>query len=60
MTFDATLLGTYLTVVLGIALGAAVAVVATVTQLVVQGRRARLARHQSLRAFYGPRLALHQ
>jgi hypothetical protein len=59
MTFDTTLLGTYLTVVLGVALVAAVAVVATVTAVVVRNRRTRLARHESLRAFYGPRLALH-
>jgi len=59
MTFDTTLLGTYLTVVLGIAVVAAVAVAATVTQVVLRSRHARLARHESLRAFYGPRLALH-
>jgi hypothetical protein len=59
MTFDTTLLGTYLTVVLGIAVVAAVAVVATVTQLVVRSRGARLARHESLRARYSPPLALH-
>ena len=59
MTFDTTLLGTYLIVVLGIAVVAAVAVAATVTQVVLRSRQARLARHESLRAFYGPRLALH-
>jgi hypothetical protein len=59
MTFDTTLLGTYLTVVLGIALVAAVTVVAVVTEGVVRNRRARLARRESLRAYYGPRLAVH-
>jgi len=30
-----------------------------VTAGVVRNRRARLTRHESLRAYYGPRLALH-
>jgi hypothetical protein len=59
MTPYSTGLSVYLSVVLAVALVATVAALGIASGAVVRTRRARLARHQSLRACYGPRLALH-
>jgi len=56
---DTSALGIYLTVVLAIAVLTSVVVLGTVAEVVVRNRRTRLARRQSLRGYYGARLALH-
>jgi hypothetical protein len=57
MTPYSTSLAVYLTVVLAVALVATVGALGTAAAVVVRTRRVRLTRHESLRAFYGPRLA---
>lgn len=60
MTPYSTALAVYLTVFLAVALVATVAALGTATAVVVRSRQVRLTRHQSLRGFYAPRLALHR
>ncbi len=60
MTPYSTALAVYLTVFLAIALVATVAALGTAAEVVVRSRRVRLTRHEWLRAFYAPRLALHR
>lgn len=60
MTPYSTALAVYLTVFLAVALVATVAALVTAAEVVVRSRQVRLTRHQSLRAFYAPRLALHR
>ena len=60
MTPYGTALAVYLTVFLAVALVASVAALGTAAEGVVRSRRVRLTRHESLRAFYAPRLALHR
>jgi hypothetical protein len=57
MTPYSTSLAVYLTVVLAVATLATLAALGTAAAVVVRSRRRRLHRHESLRAFYGPRLA---
>lgn len=57
MTPYSTSLAIYLAAVLGVALVATVAALGTAATAVVRSRRLRLTRHESLRAFYGPRLS---
>jgi len=60
MTPYSTALAVYLTVFLAVALVATVAALVTAAEVVVRSRQVRLTRHQSLRDFYAPRLALHR
>ena len=58
LSFDTTAMNVYLIGVFTIAAIALVLSLGVVTTEVVRNRRLRLARHQSLRAYYG-HLALH-
>ncbi len=60
MTPYSTLLAVYLTVFLAVALVASMAALGTAADVVVRSRRVRLTRHESPRAYYAPRLALHR
>jgi ABC-type spermidine/putrescine transport system permease subunit II len=57
MTPYSSSLAVYLTVVLAVALVVTAAALGTAAAVVVRSRRVRLTRHESLWAFYGPRLA---
>ncbi len=59
MTSFDSLVNVYLIAVFSFAALALVLSLGVVTSGVVRNRRVRLASHQSLRAYYGPRLALH-
>ena len=58
LSFDTSLVDVYLIAVLSLAGVALVLALGVVTHAAVRNRRARLAGHQSVRAYYG-RLALH-
>jgi hypothetical protein len=64
MTPYSTALAVYLTVFLAVAVVATVAALGTAAGTaagaVARSRRVRLTRHESLRTFYAPRLALHR
>jgi hypothetical protein len=59
MVLHSTALAVYLVVVFGVAALASMAALGTATAVVVRSRRARLAEHVSVCAYYRPRLALH-
>ena len=59
MTSFDSLVNVYLIVVFSLAALALAGALAVVATGVARNRRVRLTRHQSLRAYYGPRLALH-
>jgi hypothetical protein len=59
MTSFDSVVNVYLIAVFSVAALTLVLSLGVVTAGVVRNRRARLARHESLRAYYGPRLALH-
>jgi hypothetical protein len=59
MTSFDSLVNVYLLAVFSLAALALVLSLGVVATGVVHSRRDRLTRHQSLRAYYGPRLALH-
>ncbi len=59
MTSFDSLVNVYLIAVFSVAALTLVLSLGVVTAGVVRNRRARLTRHESLRAYYGPRLALH-
>ena len=59
MTSFDSLVNVYLIAVFSVAALTLVLSLGVVTAGVVHNRRARLTRHESLRAYYGPSLALH-
>ncbi len=59
MSFD-SLVNVYLLAVFSLAAVALAVSAGVVAVGVARNRRTRLDRHQSLRAYYGPRLALHR
>ena len=59
MTSFDSLVNVYLIAVFSLAALALVLSLGVVTAAVARNRRVRLSRHESLRAYYGPRLALH-
>ena len=60
MTPYSTALAVYLTVFLAVAVVATVAALGAAAEAVIRSRRVRLTRHESLRTFYAPLLALHR
>jgi hypothetical protein len=59
MTSFDSLVNIYLIAVLSLAALALVGALGVVATGIARNRRVRLTRHQSLRAYYGPRFALH-